>query len=271
MLGFTIKAKNNNRVISVPIGKIKPNPNQPRRQFEHEALMGLAESIRHNGILQPLSVRPLEDGNFELVAGERRLRASLMAGFTQVPCIEVSLNDKQSAVMCLIENLQRQDLNFFEEADGIAKLIDTCGLTQEEIAHRLGKKQSTIANKLRLLRLTNGERKMILDHEMTERHARALLRLDDGVRESALRIIISKKLNVQETDKLIEQMLLPNQDKKTQRKMPVIKDVRLFINTVSNAISVMKRAGIDAVAVSRDFDDYLEYTIRIPKAARKSA
>lgn len=271
MLGIGAKPKKEtSRVVLVPIGKIKPNPRQPRRQFDHEALMGLAQSIAQNGILQPLTVRSLENGEYELVAGERRLRASLIAGFTHVPCIEVEMDDRQSAVMSLLENLQRENLNYFEEAEAIARLIESCGLTQDEIASRLGKKQSTIANKLRLLRLTANERNQILDAELTERHARALLRLDDQERQIALKQIIAKKLNVYETDRLVESMIFPTKEKKTGRTLPIIKDVRLFINTVTNAVNVMKKAGIDAEASSKEYDDYLEYTVRIPKGVNQT-
>ena len=153
MLGNPAKQKNKNRVLLIPIGRVSPNPKQPRRQFDHNALLELSQSIRQNGILQPLTVRQTGNGDYQLIAGERRLRASLIAGLTNVPCIVVDADEHQSSVLSLIENIQRQDLNFFEEAEGIARLIEIWGMTQEALAEKLGKTQSTIANKLRLLKL----------------------------------------------------------------------------------------------------------------------
>lgn len=266
-----LRQKTGAQVLLIPAGRIRANPRQPRKSFDNEALLGLAESIRQNGILQPLTVRPLGDGMYELVAGERRLRAAMLAGLTQVPCIVAEISDRQSAVLALLENLQRQNLNFFEEAEGIARLIENCGLTQEEVALRLGKKQSTVANKLRLLRLNGLERKRILDAELTERHARALLRLDDAEREAALKAVIDKKLNVYETDQLVESMIFRKPEKKEQHRLPVIKDVRIFFNTVTNAVNLMKQAGIEAVTTSTECEEYVEYTIRIPKKERSRA
>jgi ParB family chromosome partitioning protein len=254
----------------IPIGRINPNPKQPRRQFDHESLLGLAQSIKQNGILQPLSVREDGKGDYELIAGERRLRASLIAGLTQVPCIMIDADENQSSVLSLLENIQRQDLNFFEEADGLARLIETWGLTQEELAAKLGKTQSTIANKLRLLKLSQNDRNRIIEANLTERHARALLKLGEEERASVLQQIIEKNLNVSETDRLIDAMTFTDHGKRDNRPMPVVKDVRIFINTVTNAVNVMRRAGIDAVAVKQEYDDYFEYTVRIPKAAGRT-
>jgi ParB family chromosome partitioning protein len=264
MFGFTQK-NDTSRVISVAIENIKSNPNQPRKLFDKEQLEGLAESIKHNGILQPLTIRNLNNSNYELVAGERRLRASRLAGLTHVPCIEVDLTDSQSTVMALLENIQREDLHFFEEADGYAKLIEICELTQEEIALRIGKTQSSIANKLRLLKLSDKEREIIVDSNLTERHARALLKLGDNQRITAIQTIISRKYNVAEAEYFIDLMIVPPTEKKKQTTIAVVKDVRLFINTIGNAINVMKKSGIDAVAEKRENDEFLEYTIKIFK------
>lgn len=266
MLGNATRKKNINHVIMVPIGRITPNPNQPRRQFDHEPLLGLAQSIMQNGILQPLTVRSDGKDSYELIAGERRLRAALMAGLTHVPCIQLDVNDNQSNVLSLLENIQRQDLNFFEEAEGIACLIDSWGMTQEALAARLGKTQSTIANKLRLLKLNQNERTMIVNANLTERHARALLKLGEEERAAVLTQIIEKKLNVAETDRLIDAMTFPDTGKKDNHAVPIVKDVRIFINTFTNAVNIMRRAGIDAVAVKQEYDNYYEYTVRIPKS-----
>lgn len=169
-----------NRIRQIPVIQITPNANQPRTEFSRDELVELADSIRQNGVLQPLTVRRGKQNQYELIAGERRLRASILAGMDTVPCIIVQCDDQQSAVFALLENLQRVDLGPFEEAEGIARLIEAWGITQEEAAQRLGKKQSTIANKLRLLKLSEPERRQIVEACLTERHARALLRLKDG-------------------------------------------------------------------------------------------
>lgn len=259
----------NCRVIQVSVASILPNPQQPRHTFDTDSLLSLAQSIRRNGILQPLTVREKSNGEYELVAGERRLRAAIMAGYSSVPCIAVNLDDTQSAVMSLLENLQREDLNFFDEAAGIAALIEQCGLTQEEVADRLGKAQSTIANKLRLLRLSSSEQDKILKLGLTERHARALLKLNSQQREIALSEIEKHNYNVEETERLIEAIKNPREHINEGKRLSVIKDIRIFFNTINNAIDLMKRSGINAVAKKQEFDDYYEYTVRIPKTEKK--
>lgn len=254
------------KVMQIQIKKIAANPNQARVYFKEEELTSLAESIKQNGILQPLSVRKISYDTFELIAGERRLRAAVLAGLDTVPCIIVNVDDKQSAVFCLLENLQRQDLGFFEEAEGISALMGIYQMTQQQIAEKLGKNQSTIANKLRLLKLTPEERKLISVNQLTERHARALLALaTEEERKRILMLAIEKKMNVAEMEKLIELQGIKQQK---QRKKPVIilKDVRLFLNTVSHAIETMKQSGISAQEERRETDDYIEYVVRIPKS-----
>jgi ParB family chromosome partitioning protein len=270
LFGTNIGQKRVNSVVNIPIAKIKPNARQPRKYFDKDALLELAKSIMQNGILQPLTIRNSEDNMYELIAGERRLRAALMSGLTQVPCIVIEADDNRSAVLSLLENLQRQDLNFFEEAEGIAKLIEYCGQTQDQVASSLGKTQSTIANKLRLLRLNQNIRSIIIDSGLTERHARAMLRLGEGERTAVLKQIISNDLNVSDTEKLVELLIFPGQTKPDSHTIPIIKDVRIFLNTITNAVNVMKKAGIDAVAVKQEFPEYYEYTVRIPKAASKA-
>ena len=265
MFGIPQKNGEVSRIIQIEPEKIRPNPSQPRRTFNDETLFGLAESIRQNGILQPLTVRAIENGHYELVAGERRLRAAMMCGLKEVPCIELRLDETQSAVLALIENLQRQDLNYFEEAEGIAKLIEVFHLTQTEIAQRLGKTQSTVANKLRLLRIQDPTRKAMLDAGLTERHARALLRLDDAKFRLAFDRIVEKSLNVAETEQYIEKLLGQPTEKAKPHFMPVVKDMRLFINTMKNAVDVIKKAGLDVISEQQEFEDYVEFTVRVPK------
>lgn len=258
-------------MILLPANKIAPNPEQPRHEFDNESLKSLAQSIKHNGILQPLTVRKLDKDSYELVAGERRLRASILAGYSEVPCIIVNLDDKQSAVMSLLENLQRENLNFFDEAAGIARLIESFGLTQEHVALKLGKSQSTIANKIRILRIGKVQREKILSAGLTERHARALLKLDEKERDKVIDRIIKDELNVFETEKLIEEMTNPRTPQHGRHSLSVIKDVRIFFNTINSAVDLMRRSGIDAVSQREEFDDYYEYTVRIPKRSDKTA
>lgn len=266
---MTFVLKKDNKISEIPIIKIRPNKSQPRRVFNEDELAALSRSISENGILQPITVRRISATEYELIAGERRLRASVLAGLKKIPCIVIKCSDKESAVFALLENLQRSDLGFFEEARGISKLIRRFGITQEEAARRLGKSQSTIANKLRLLKLTYEEQEWIISSGLTERHARALLRIDnEEVRREALSKIISDKLNTQQTDSLVSIMLnsqnLPAVRRKGVTKV-VIKDVRIFVNTINKAIDTMRLAGIDAQSNKTDSESFIEYTIRIPK------
>lgn len=251
------------QIFLIPIESIYPNPNQPRVHFDLRELESLSESIAVNGILQPLSVRRDEDGLYRLIAGERRLRAAKMAGLSCVPCIELNAGEECSAIFALLENLQRQDLSFFEEAAGIARLLSEYGMTQEETARHLGKAQSTLSNKLRLLRLPEDIRRQIAEAGLTERHARALLKLDEDDLPEALKFIISKNLNVTQTEHLIDELLLPKKSHKTPKRL--FKDVRIFINTINHAIDTMKQSGIRAESKKLETDEYIEYTVRIPK------
>ncbi|MCR5653350.1 MAG: ParB/RepB/Spo0J family partition protein [Ruminococcus sp.] len=262
-------AKSENRIVEIPTIKIRPNKTQPRKIFDDEQLRDLANSIAENGILQPLTVRRVSQNEYEIIAGERRLRASVIAGFSKVPCIIVKCNDRESAMLALVENLQRCDLGIFEEARGISRLIRRYGITQEQAAKKLGKSQSTIANKLRLLNLTFDEQDWIVQAGLSERHARALLRIFDvELRREALSKIITQNLNVAQSEELINKLLydssIPDENKKGSHKI-VIRDVRIFINTINKAVSTMQQAGIDAVCKHKDSGDYIEYTVKIPK------
>lgn len=261
--------KYNKKVIEIPARKIRPNKTQPRQYFYEEDLRSLSQSISNNGLLQPLTVRKLKNDEYELIAGERRLRASVMAGFSKIPCIVMKCSDKDSAIFALIENLQRKDLGMFEEARGINRLIRKYGITQEQAAIQLGKKQSTVANKLRLLRLSYDEQDWITQAGLSERHARALLKIqDEDSRKEVLSHIIAENLNVKETEKYISSLL---DNKKVQPlhnntdKKIVVKDVRIFVNTISRAVDTMRMSGIDAVSNKEETEDYIEYTVKIPK------
>ncbi len=263
------KIKTENKILSIPQGDILPNPNQPRRRFDYDELEGLAQSIRANGILQPLLVRQLENGKYELIAGERRLRAARLIGLTKVPCIINDISESDSAVFAVIENLQRQNLDYFEEAEALALLISDYRMSQDELCKKLGKAQSTLSNKLRLLKLNEEMRYKISRAGLSERHARALLSLTDEVqRARALSIIIDRHLTVNESESLIEQMLRKNEAPKRQI-LKGFKDIRIFINTLNNAVDAIRKAGIDADSVKTETDEYVEYIVRIPKLEDK--
>lgn len=262
---FFVKDKVVNKVIQIEIDRISPNPYQPRRNFDD--LEGLAQSIIQNGILQPLTVRKdICEENYQLVAGERRLRAAKLAGFTSVPCIVVEMTGRNSAVMALIENIQRQELSIFDEAEAIAKLIDYYGMTQEDAAIKLGRSQSTIANKLRLLKLPESVRGKIYEYDLTERHARAILKLDSEEKQlEAVETIHNRSMNVSSAETFIEGMIEKQRETASFRKRSaVFKDVRLFVNTINKAVEMMKAAGINADSRKIQDDDFIEYIVRIP-------
>lgn len=254
-------------VMLIPTAEIRPNPTQPRREFPLDSLMELAQSISENGILQPLTVS-IEDGVPVLVAGERRLRAARIAGLAQVPCVEVQAQAQQRQVLTLIENLQREDMNCFEVAEGIRYLIDSFELTQCEAAHQLGLSQSAVANKLRLLRLSEEERAALISAGCGERHARALLRLTEPTRRwQAIEKIVADKLTVAQTERLVEEWLAGRVRRKPPK--PLIRDVRVFFNTVNHALTIMRRGGIPAESTQREEGNFIEYVVRIPKQAVK--
>ncbi len=259
------------QIQAIAVHQIRPNPAQPRAEFTEEALVTLADSIKQYGILQPLTVRPIpnpdtEGAIYELVAGERRLRASKLLGLPTVPCIILQIDGKKSAELAIIENIQRQDLNIFEEASAIAALIDLYALTQDEIAKRLSTSQSYVANKLRILRLSAFEREKILRHNLTERHARALLRIDSPEgRAAVLREIISRGLNVAATEEYIERFLQAKEPKKKRQTKIILKDIRIFYNTIDKAISTVRSAGVNIISSKAETPDAIELTIRIPK------
>lgn len=269
MAGFFGKDKSINRVLMIRVEAIRPNPAQPRRHFDEEELLSLSHSIQKNGLLQPLTVRKLGEERYELIAGERRLRAAKLAHCRAVPCLVVSVSEQQSAVFALLENIQRQDLSFFEQARGILTLMETWGISQEEAAGRLGMAQSTLANKLRLLRLPEPVQRIIAVQGLTERHARALLRLSkESDQRQVLEEIRLHDLNVAQTEQLIAKMMQESGKPKPQKPKPVriVKDVRIFYNTITNAVNLMRQSGIDAVAQKRENDEYIEFLLQIPKS-----
>jgi len=259
------KSKATSQIQFISHDLIKPNPQQPRVRFDYNELEGLACSIRANGLLQPINVRVLENGEFELISGERRLRAARMIGMTKIPCIVMNASDQQSALFAIIENVQRENLDFFEEAVAIERLMTEYGLSQDEISEKLGKAPSTLSNKLRLLRLPDEIRDKISYAGLSERHARALLTLpDNNTRKRVLDIVIERHLTVAETERLIADV---HRRRKGPRKpqTKAYKDMRIFLNTLNHAVDIIRKAGIEADTAKSETDEYFEYVIRISK------
>lgn len=257
------------RVLRLRVTDIRPNPRQPRRLFDDGGLRELASSIRRHGILQPLTVRRCP-GGWELVAGERRLRAARLAGLETVPCIEAEVDERESALLALVENLQRQDLHYFEEAAAIADYLRRSGATQEEAAAQLGRSAPAVANKLRLLRLSPACQAVLLENGLTERHARALLRLEDEEeRLAAAKRAAARKLNVAQTEQYIERRLAELQTTPpTGRRTYILKDVRLFLNSVDRGLRIVREAGVEAKCLREDTEEEIVMTIRIPRRGK---
>lgn len=254
---------------NIPLKSIQPNPHQPRQEMDVQTLKDLTLSIMEYGLLQPITVRQLRPFEYELIAGHRRLEACRSLGMAYIPAIVMCASETDSAVLALVENIQRENLTYMEEAEAFAGLIAHHGLTQEELADKLGKSQSNIANKLRILKLSPEIRGILTQHGLTERHARALLKLpDDDSRLAALKIIIERGLNVSKSEEVIEKILKekPKESPQPAKNIRVFKDVRVFTNTIQQTIEMMKRSGIGATADRKENEEYIEYTIIIPKA-----
>lgn len=276
---FKSKEKTVGRVVALETGLLIPNKSQPRVDFNENELAALADSIRENGILQPINVRKC-GVNYEIVSGERRFRAAKLCGLEEVPCIVIDADDEKSAVLALIENIQRRDLSYFEEALAIERLIKFYGLTQEDAAARLGKAQSTIANKLRLLKFSDAERNLLIKGNVTERQARALVRIDDEkLRIHAMGEMIINKLNIEQTEDMVEGILhgvIPKkreEQEQTATKKPAARRnfrfplPRLYINSINKIVKNMKEANIDCETIMNRVGDCYEYTIKIHSTA----
>ncbi|HEY8422175.1 MAG TPA: nucleoid occlusion protein [Thermoclostridium sp.] len=264
------KKTDQRKITYIPIENIRPNPYQPRRNFDQASLEDLCNSIKEYGVIQPINVRKTPSNHYELVSGERRLRASIMAGLKEIPAIIIDVNEDDLAIMALIENLQREDLGYMEEAEGYRNLIRDHGLTQEELAQKIGKSQSTIANKIRLLRLPPMVKKILADHNLTERHARALLKLhDEQLQLKVLQKVCEKDLNVKKTEELVQKVLdkyaNPKAMESGKKLTRSIKDIRIFVNTIKQAIDMMKKSGVNAKAAQIDRGEFVEFIVRIPK------
>jgi len=263
----------------IEIERIRPNPYQPRKKFNKITIEELALSIKEYGVLQPIAVKRMNDGYFELIAGERRVKAAKLAGLTTIPAIVMEILDEDSAVIALIENLQREDLNFFEEAEGYASLMNDYGLTQEQVAKKVGKNQSTVANKIRLLRLPKEVKDYIIQNGLTERHARALLKIpEQEIQMNLLSRIAEKNLRVKETEELVERIL----DKLTADKVDTAREevnknirgainYRIYVNTIRNAYRAIIQSGIQAEFSQKDSGEYVEVVVKIPKSRAVSS
>jgi ParB family chromosome partitioning protein len=254
-----------NRVVLLPVADIHPNPHQPRRVFDPAALDQLARSIAANGLLQPVSVRDLKNGSYELISGERRLLAYQSLGQRQIPAIILDLPTQDSAVLALVENLHRADLSFLEEAQAIAGLMENLGLTQQQAARLLCRSQPSIANKLRLLRLPQTACDILLQAGLTERHARALLALNsEEEMTAAAKHIADRKMNVAQAEAYIQH--LTEKPKPTLCRTFVVRDVRLLFNTISQAVEVIRQSGFAVEAEQLQDDEYISYLVRVPRS-----
>lgn len=265
------KMEMDKRMDEIPIDSVRPNPYQPRKDFSNQGLEDLAQSIKEYGVIQPITVRKIGLNNYELIAGERRLRASKIAGLKFIPAIIINIYDQDSALIAMIENLQREGLHYIEEAEGYYSLIHDHGYTQEELAKKIGKNQSTIANKLRILKLSDTIKNILVINNLTERHARALLRLpDEELQLKVLNQVIDKKYNVKDTETLIERIIQNIQKKNMQKRLnrkstKRQKDFRIFVNTIKNAVSMINDYGIAAKYDQVDHDDYIQISITVAK------
>ncbi len=261
------KMKIINKVVEIDVKKISANPNQPRRYFNEDELFNLASSIKVDGIIQPITVRKIDE-RYEIISGERRFRAAKIVGMSAVPCIIVETTDKSSALLALVENIQRSDLSYFEEASAIAKLIEMHEVTQEETAIRLGMAQSTLANKLRLLKHSEQDKIKIIRGNLTERHARAFLKvLNKDMRTEIIDKVIKKKLNVEQTEMLIDRTLCEAVEYENFKKRAILfRDLRLFVNTINKAVETIKMAGLEANSTKTENDEFIEYHIKIARS-----
>lgn len=262
------KEKQGQRVVMIPLGNIIPNKSQPRTRFDESAIYSLAQSIKENGVIQPVCVRK-NGALYEIISGERRCRASKLAGLTEVPCLVMDVDEENSAVLALIENIQRSDLSFFEEAIAIEKLITQFGLTQQEAAKKLGKAQSTVANKLRLLRFTDAERNMLVGSNINERQARALIRIEDpNERIKALHEVVKHDMNLEQTEYLVNKVISKSSDRNNKPQIEIKAPIhRLYINSINNLVKKMKNDNIKCETTTNQKDGFFEYTIKIPVSA----
>lgn len=265
---------NENEIIQLDVNKVVPNEFQPRKEFDDEKIIELAQTLRTHGILQPIVVRTKDDDTFELIAGERRLRAAKYLEWETIAAIVRSMDDVETASLALIENIQREQLSVMEEAKAYEQLLKMHGLTQEALAQRLGKSQSTVANRIRLLALPDQVQSALANREITERHARALIKLkDEKLQLHFLNVILTEMLNVRETDEMIKEFLASDEEveeeeapKRERPKRKIIsKDIRIATNTIKQSLRMITDAGIDIVSEEEELDEYYQITIKVKK------
>ena len=252
------------RIVMVPSSKIRPSRYQPRLRFDEEALNELAESIREHGLIQPITVRKMEDG-YEIIAGERRYRACKMADFTEIPCFIMSPTEEQAAQMALVENVQRENLTAIEEAKSYVQIMRQAGITQEQVAQKIGKSQSAVANKIRLLNLPDEIQQGVIDGRISERHARALLSVPVEKQKEVYRTIVDKNLNVRQSEEYIEKMGEPKKVRRRQKTKGFTRNVQIAINSVNQCAKMIEKMGIHTAVEMDDRDDEVRMIIRIPK------
>jgi len=262
----------NSLIYNIPVQNILPNPNQPRKNFDEKSLYSLAQSIKDYGIIQPITVRLVSKESspalslYELISGERRLRAVKLLLWETVPCVIINTSQQISAEIAIIENLQREDLDFFEQAKAVCNLIELFGYTQEQTAKKLAVSQSYIANKLRILKLTEAERKIITEYGLTERHARSFIRIANiEERKKIIETVIKHSMNVSATDKYIDKILDKKQQTKPPKKIFIVKDIRLFLNTIDKVVDTIAQSGVDIKSEKTDRGEYIEIYLNVPK------
>lgn len=264
-VAFSEKIVNN--VIEVPIDKISLNPYQPRKIFDSDAISELAKSIKEYGVIQPITVRRNFIGGYELVSGERRLKASRLINKTHMPCIVIDVKENDSAVIALLENLQRKDLTYWEEAEAMQHLILDHKYTQEELAVKLGKSQSAVANRLRILKLPESVKNYLQENSLTERHARAILKVhDENAQLKILKQVCEGELNVAKTEELVSKAIEKVEDQRTRDngKVMGVVHLRMFINTINKAVDVVQKAGVMVETSKKENKNFIEYMIKIP-------
>ncbi len=263
-----LNIRKSNRVVEIPIIQIRPCPAKTRMSYDTEKLQELANSIRNNGLLQPVMVRRVTSMEYELIAGERRLRACVMCGKTRIPCIVISCSDDEALIFSIEENIQRTDLNIIEEAQSISSYMTAKNISQNEAAGNLSREPSDIADMIDLLRLDESERELVLRYHLSIRHAKALLRIQDKLeRRIVLSEIIENSMNVSQTERYIDEILYSThlERLRSQRRKGVLRDIRMFENTIKKAVSALNSSGIEAAAEYYEDDACIEYTVRIPK------
>ncbi|MFL0505886.1 nucleoid occlusion protein [Ureibacillus sp. 179-F W5.1 NHS] len=262
------KNKAAEEVVKIPIDKIIPNRFQPRTVFDEEKIEELSRTIHTHGVIQPIVVRSYEDDRYEIIAGERRYRAMKKLNWTEVPAIVRNLSDKETASIALIENLQREELTAIEEALAYQQLLELHSLTQEALAQRLGKGQSTVANKLRLLKLPQFVQEAILKREITERHARAMISIKEEELQSELVTLIKENdWNVRQLEEYIQQLSQPKEEVKKEKpkRKAISKDIRIALNTIKQSLSMVTKSGINVKTEEEDTEEYYQITVKIPK------